>query len=215
MPYALYSSLSQIGNSLAYPSNGSGNSYEIYTGSAPSTDWRADVYNANDYAAGIASALASGDVESAKAANKLRNDKIDYLGLDAEKWSDEDIEKRAKGHADGTRYTPGGLTLMGEEGFEAYISSNGRLIPINQPTIGNIPSGGAVFNSDQMKSLRTLWDMSNLNLSGGNSLIGGHQSQQIDQSQDNRIIINGMTVDGGSADGQALIDALRRYVGNH
>ena len=43
--------------------------------------------------------------------------------------------------ADGTRYTLGGLTLMGEEGSETYITANGRLIPIEQPTIGNIPSG--------------------------------------------------------------------------
>ena len=93
--------------------------------------------------------------------------------------------------------------------------SNGRLIPINQPTIGNISSGGLVFNSEQLKSLRTMWDMSNLNLSSTSAFAGNVQPQQIDQSQDNRIIINGMTVDSGSADGQALISALRRYVGNH
>ena len=122
------------------------------------------------------------------------------------------VEKKL---ASGTKYTEDGLTLMGEDGFEAYISSNGRLIPISQPTIGNIPSGGVVFNTEQMKSLRTLWDMSNLNLSGGANLVSNSRPQQIDQSQDNRIIINGMTVDSGSADGQALISALRRYVGNH
>ena len=104
---------------------------------------------------------------------------------------------------------------MGEDGFEAFISSKGRLIPITQPTIGNIERGGVVFNTDQMKSLRTLWDMSNFNLSNDRGYIGAAQPQQIDQSQDNRIIINGMTVDSGSADGQALISALRRYVGNH
>lgn len=116
--------------------------------------------------------------------------------------------------ADGTRYTLGGLTLMGEEGSETYITANGRLIPIEQPTIGNIPSGGVVFNTEQMKNLRTLWDMSNFNLNTDKSYVN-KQPQQIDQSQDNRIIINGMTVDSGSADGQALISALRRYVGNH
>ena len=122
---------------------------------------------------------------------------------------------KAKGHADGTRFTPGGLTKLGEEDFEAYITSYGRLIPITQPTIGNIPSGGVVFNSEQMKNLRTMWDMSNLNFDGNKTLVGNTHPQQIDQSQDNRIIINGMTVDSGSADGQALISALRRYVGNH
>ena len=117
-------------------------------------------------------------------------------------------------HAKGTSYTPGGLTALGEEGFEAYISSKGKLIPINQPTIGNLPSGGVVFNRDQMKNLRTLWDMSNFNFKGNSGFIGGG-AQNVDNSQDNRIIINGMTVDSGSADGQALISALRRYVGNH
>ena len=185
-----------------------------YSGSQGGSDWLADIYNSNDYAAGINSALAKGDVDSALAANKIRNEKIDYLGLDAEKWSDDDIKKRAKAHASGTRYTPGGLTQLGEKGFEAYIGSNGRLIPISQPTIGNIPSGGVVFNADQMKNLRTLWDMSNLNFKGG-SLTTGLQQMQTNTSVDNRIIINGMTVDSGSADGQALISALRRYVGNH
>lgn len=126
----------------------------------------------------------------------------------------DDATGEWKKHADGTRYTPGGLTLMGEEGFEAYISSNGHLIPINQPTLGNIPSGGVVFNTDQMKNLRTLWDMSSLNLNASANYING-QPQQIDQHHDNRIIINGMTVDSGSSDGQVLISALRRYIGNH
>ena len=117
------------------------------------------------------------------------------------------------GHADGTRYTPGGLTQLGEEGFEAYITANGRLIPINQPTLGGIPSGGIVFNTEQMKNLRTLWDMSNLSLKSG--FVANTQVPQTNETYDNRIIINGMTVDSGSADGQALISALRRYVGNH
>lgn len=117
-------------------------------------------------------------------------------------------------YATGSKYTKDGLSLLGEEGFEAYITSNGRLIPINQPMVGDIPSGGVVFNTEQMKNLRTMWDMSNLKFKGG-TFVGDVQPQQIDQRQDNRIIINGMTVDSGSADGQALISALRRYVGNH
>jgi hypothetical protein len=71
-----------------------------------------------------------------------------------------------------------------------------------------------VFNAEQMKNLRTMWDMSNLNLRGG-SFATKPQSQQTVQTYDNRVIINGMTVDNGSSDGQALISALRRYVGNH
>ncbi len=64
--------------------------------------------------------------------------------------------------ANGTRSTLGGATLLGEEGFEAFIDNNGHLIPINQPTIGNISSGGIVFNQDQMTNLRSLWDLSNI-----------------------------------------------------
>ena len=152
--------------------------------------------------------------------NAARNAKIAAEGLESDEikpmTDEEAIElwKKAKGHATGTRYTPGGLTKLGEKEFEAYITANGRLIPISQPTIGNIPSGGIVFNTDQMKNLRTLWDISNLSL-GGNSFVPNVQSQQTSQTYDNRIIINGMTVDSGSADGQALINALRRYVGNH
>ena len=152
--------------------------------------------------------------------NTARNAKIlgdGMLGSQTPLTNESAIEawKNAKGHASGTRYTPGGLTKMGEEGFEAYINSTGRLIPITLPTIGNIESGGVVFNTDQMKNLRTMWDMSNLKFDNNNTPIETAQPQQIDQSQDNRIIINGMTVDSGSADGQALISALRRYVGNH
>lgn len=118
-------------------------------------------------------------------------------------------------YASGSKNTQGGIALMGEEESETFITSKGRLIPITQPTVGNISSGGVVFNTDQMKNLRTLWDMSNLNLNPDRNYLSGLQPQQIDQRQDNRIIINGMTVDSGSADGQALIGALRRYVGNH
>ena len=207
IPNAVASMFSNIKNSSSSTSS--------KKNSSGSSDWRATVYNANDYAAGINSALANGDIDGALTANKIRNEKIDYLGLDAEKWSDEDIKRRAKGHATGTRYTPGGLTLMGEDGFEAYVTSNGQLIPINQPSIGNIPSGGVVFNADQMKNLRTLWDMSNLNLSVNKGYLNKMQPHQVDQSQNNSITINGMVVDRGSSDGQALINALRRYVGNH
>lgn len=118
-------------------------------------------------------------------------------------------------YASGTNNTKSGTALMGEDEFEVYIDNNGHLIPIKQPTIfKNIEAGGKVFNTDQMKSLRTLWDMSNLNF-GNSSFMSNMQPQQVSHTQDNRIIINGLTVDNGSTDGQALISALRRYVGNH
>lgn len=118
-------------------------------------------------------------------------------------------------HADGTRYTPGGMTLMGEDGFEAYINSNGHLIPINQPTIGNIASGGVVFNTDQMKSLRTLWDLSNLNMIPDyGDLIANNKTQNMVTNNDYSVTIKDLVIDN-SADGQQLISALRRYIGNH
>lgn len=174
------------------------------------------LYNSNtDYMSNILSASSEYEV---RANNAARNAKIYGDGRSESTMSDSeaiDLWKKAKGHASGTRYTPGGLTKMGENGEEFYITSSGRLIPISQPTIGNIPSGGVVFNMEQMKNLRTMWDMSNFKLGDNKSIGGAIQPQQINQSQDNRIIINGMTVDSGSADGQALISALRRYVGNH
>lgn len=123
--------------------------------------------------------------------------------------------KKKSEYASGTKYTKGGLSLMGEEDFETFISSNGHLIPINQPTIGNIESGGIVFNQAQMANLRSLWDLSNISGFSKNSVLQNCAPQTIEKTIDNRIIINGMTVDSGSSDGQALIHALRRYVGNH
>ena len=192
--------------------------YEALDVNSSHFDPVADAYRANDYMDDINIAIANGDLEGAKEQNRYRNDKIDYLGIEDEsKLSDKDIEdmyNAAKKNAIGTNYTSGGLNAIGENGFEAYIDSNGLLIPINRPVVGNISSGGIIFNTEQMQNLRTLWDMSNLNMSADKSFVKG-QSQPVDQSQDNRIIINGMTVDSGSSDGQALINALRRYVGNH
>lgn len=114
-------------------------------------------------------------------------------------------------HADGTRYTPGGLTALGEEGFEAYITNNGRLIPISQPTIGNIGAGGIVFNREQMAGLRTLWDWSNIGKISSSvpSSSANSQSTVIDNS----IHINGLTV--GEQGNEDWINGLRRYVATH
>ena len=114
-------------------------------------------------------------------------------------------------YADGTRYTSGGMTLMGEEGFEAFISNSGRLIPINQPTIGNIGAGGVVFNREQMANLRNLWDLSNIGkispfISSSNA---NSQSTVIDNS----IHINGLTV--GEQGNEDWINGFRRYVATH
>lgn len=67
-----------------------------------------------------------------------------------------------KKYATGSKYTQQGFALMGEDGYETFISSNGHLIPINQPTFGNIETGGIVFNRDQMDFTRKIWDWSNV-----------------------------------------------------
>ena len=201
-----------------YKNAGSGSSSSgsstAYLGSYNISSYNKDI----DYMDRIKNAPSESEV---RLNNAARNAKIVGEGLESDTVSlmtdAEAIEewKKAKGHATGTRYTPGGLTKMGEDGEEFYIPSNGRLIPINQPTIGNIPSGGVVFNREQMKNLRTMWDMSNFNFRGGSNFVGSAQPQTIDNSNCNNVIINGMTVDSGSDDGKALISALRRYVGNH
>ena len=176
----------------------------------------------------IYEALDNADLESALAYNVARNKKIKQLGLNTPVLYEDDIIHMFESghrysivnglpvyaHADGTKYTPGGLTLMGENEPELYINQNGHLIPINRPTISNIGAGGVVFNQEQMKGIRNLWDLSNLtSLSSKNIL--QQPTANITKTIDNRIIINGMTVDGGSTDGQNLINALKRYVTVH
>lgn len=122
-------------------------------------------------------------------------------------WSVKIDEK----NADGTRYTSGGITLMGEEGFEAFIGNNGRLIPITQPTIGNIGAGGIVFNREQMANLRNLWDLSNLGKISPFVSSSNTNNQSI--VTDNSIHINGLTV--GEQGNEGWINGLRRYVATH
>ena len=102
-------------------------------------------------------------------------------------------------HADGTRYTPGGKTLLGEEGFEAFINRNGHLIPIAQPTIGNIDSGGVVFNTEQMNNLRNLWDLSNVG------------KVNVDAALVNRTIPSGNGGTQNTFTGGIIINAPRDY----
>ena len=114
-------------------------------------------------------------------------------------------------NAGGTRYTAGGLTLMGEEGFEAFISNTGRLIPINQPTIGNIGAGGVVFNREQMAGLRTLWDWSNMGKIS--PIVSSSNANSQSTVIDNSIHINGLTV--GEQGNEDWINGFRRYVATH
>ena len=114
-------------------------------------------------------------------------------------------------YASGTGYTAGGKTLLGEEGFEALITNDGRLIPINQPTIGNIGAGGVVFNREQMANLRTLWDWSNLGKIS--PIVSSSNSNSQSTVIDNSIHINGLTV--GEQGNEDWINGFKRYVATH
>ena len=131
------------------------------------------------------------------------------LGLDEDDY--DSGTGKWKYHADGTRYTPGGLTALGEKDFEAYITNGGRLIPINQPTIGNIGAGGIVFNREQMANLRNLWDLSNLGKIS--PYVSSSSSNKQNTVIDNSIHINGLTV--GEKGNEDWINGLRRYVATH
>lgn len=118
-------------------------------------------------------------------------------------------------YASGTNNTKSGWVELGEKKPEMLINNNGHLIPINQPTIGNIGAGGIVFNQDQMDFARKIWDWSNVGSLGHNNLINRSIPQTIEKTIDNRIIINGMTVDTGSQNGRDLVNALKRYTATH
>ena len=119
-------------------------------------------------------------------------------------------------YASGTNNTKSGTALMGEDEFEVYIDNNGHLIPIKQPTIfTDIEAGGKVFNTEQMKNLSTLWNMSNIKIPDYSSLVNRYDSHNMTTNNDYSVTIKDLVVDNGSSDGQALVSALRRYIGNH
>lgn len=119
-------------------------------------------------------------------------------------------------YADGTNYTKPGSALMGEDGKEIYIDNNGHYIPIEQPTLlSDVKAGGIVFNQDQMKSLHTLWDMSNfVKVPDYSSLVNRYDSHNMTTNNDYSVTIKDLVVDNG-VNGQELVNALRRYVAIH
>lgn len=136
-----------------------------------------------------------------KILNEKRNAKIAGEGLSYNKY------------ASGTRKAAPGKALLGEEEPEILLSKLG-LTPITQPTFKTMDGGEVVFNSEQLANLRTLWDIGN-GFKPNFDYINKTVPQTIDNSNCNNVIINGLTVDSGSTDGKALINALRRYTANH
>ena len=212
LPYALssmYTNVTSVPISNTTSSSGSSARSSSSSGYMKNVDYKALIQQ-------------STSVSEALRYNKQRNEKIAGEGINESTLSTDEViaivkENKAKNqHADGTRYTPGGLTLMGEVEPEIFIDNDGHLIPINQPTLANIGAGGAVFNQEQLSNVRGLWDLSNIGKFNHSSIVEHNMpNQNIDNSNCNNIIINGMTVDSGSADGQNLMNALRRYIGNH
>lgn len=136
-----------------------------------------------------------------KILNEKRNAKIAGEGLSYNKY------------ASGTRKAAPGKALLGEEEPEILLSKLG-LTPITQPTFKTMDGGEVVFNSEQIANLRTLWDIGN-GFKPNFDYVNKSVPQTIDNSNCNNVIINGLTVDSGSTDGKALINALRRYTANH
>lgn len=113
-------------------------------------DGKANVYKSNDYMLAIDEAIERGDLNAALAANKIRDDKIDYLGLDVDKLTEEDIKKKInQRNASGTKSTKMGLSKVNEEGLELIHTNFGDLIPLE--------GGESIFSNLQTEKL---WEWS-------------------------------------------------------
>ena len=117
-------------------------------------------------------------------------------------------------YASGTRSAYKGTAWVGESEPEILVSKYGNLVPIEQPTLMNMLGGETIFNSAQMDGVKALWDAVNTIGDDFNIPLKGN-STSIDNSNCNNVYINGMKVDGGSQNGRELLNALRRYTGNH
>ena len=116
-------------------------------------------------------------------------------------------------YATGTDYTQAGDAWMGEKAWELFLSKHGEFTPITRPTFTNIPSGGVVFNQEQMSNVRKLWDLSNQNITSYTKYMTKQQPQTIDKRIDQSIKINGMNVD--TTNGKEFVEAVRRFVSIH
>lgn len=101
---------------------------------------------------------------------------------------------------------------MGEDGAEIYIDGYGRLIPVLAPTIfKDIPSGGKVFNEEQMKNLSSLWNLSNFKMPDYSNLMKKAQNSVVNNDNSYHVHFQNLELDNSIID----IDKLKRYVGTH
>ena len=150
--------------------------------------------------------------------NHLRNQKIKNEGLSDSMLYDEqakrlwreaeDDRKKRAGYAKGTSNARKGVAQIGELEPETLITSKGKYIPIEQPTLANLLGGEVVFNSEQMNNLRTLYDLSKVFTPNLESVPMSNISQNQSTQIDNSVTINGLTVEKES-NGE-LMNQLRR-----
>lgn len=117
-------------------------------------------------------------------------------------------------YASGTRSAYKGTAWVGESEPEILVSKYGNLVPIEQPTLMNMLGGETIFNSAQMDGVKALWDAVNT-IGNDFNIPLKDNSTSVDNSNCNNVYINGMKVDSGSQNGRELLNALRRYTGNH
>lgn len=157
-------------------------------------------------------------LSEALALNTQRDAKIDGDGRSEGKMTNTDVIKLWKeshGYAGGTDNTSDGWITLGELEKEWLIKSNGQFVPIQEPTLANVGSGGIVFNQNQMDNVRKLWNLSNLDNFALNNLSSKSGTQSIDNSNSNNVIIEKLTIDGNSTDGKTILTTLRRVAANH
>lgn len=176
-------------------------------------------YNKVDYMQRILDAASRGDVDTALRENRHRNSKIDYIGGDqSSKLTDEAVRdlvaNGAKAYGIGTGNALPGMSLLAEKQPETLITKYGELIPVMQPSLMNMRGGEMVFNQEQLNGVRALWETVN-SFNNLRNVPMKDTRQTIDNSNCNNIYISNMKVDSSTQNGRDLVDAVRRFVGNH
>lgn len=176
-------------------------------------------YNKVDYMQRVLDAAGRGDVDTALRENRHRNSKIDYIGGDqSSKLTDEAVRdlvaNGAKAYGIGTGNALPGMSLLAEKQPETLITKYGELIPVMQPSLMNMRGGEMVFNPEQLNGVKALWETVN-SFNNLRNIPMKDTRQTIDNSNCDNIYINNMKVDSSTQNGRDLVDAVRRFVGNH
>ena len=176
-------------------------------------------YNKVDYMQRVLDAASRGDVDTALRENQHRNSKIDYIGGDqSSKLTDKAVRdlvaNGAKAYGIGTGNALPGMSLLAEKQPETLITKYGELVPVAQPSLMNMRGGEMVFNPEQLNGVKALWETVN-SFNNLRNIPMKDTRQTIDNSNCDNIYINNMKVDSSTQNGRDLVDAVRRFVGNH